>query len=560
MKQPSKKKKLTSQTIFNTFPFFGAFSLSQLTSYPYNFLLLIVPFLAIEGILILFYLNKINKKKQSTVSVVDAENPIKSKPKSVLIEKFEIADNVLKFFVMRGLAKKHSVILKEIPISEISTVGGSGNELSVTWKDATDWFIFQKKSVEFNRLREQILGLLEEHKKTLESNEKATQRLADIIALLDYSIGIVDVSFDTLMELQIKPVNWEKLDIYVNGLKEKPEFTPKSLEPLSLDFTEVAKAIKTEAPPIASKATFELLKTIFSYFENLPSQENIAGIHPNFQDAKTAISAYYTLNDLLLGRIVGEKDNQPETAALKTSLQILEVETAFRVDFQNLVANIEKATLDDNFESIIEESREIFKGQLSNLERPNHQPIAVEAPVEPAPAEPEPALDAPQVTSLPQPLEPKTQPEPTEPLSLKTTELPIEPQPIVEPQTDQKEIAPESQPQKENLTPEVVEVIDKPKAELALLKQEDVPPSETQAAEMSSESTQIASGQQETAIPTTEQPEMQKEDVTTAVTEPSLMDLKPNSDIPFVEAPKPALDVPNKKSLGRRLRKSILGY
>ena len=77
-------------------------------------------------------------------------------------------------------------------------------------------------------------------------------------------------------------------------------------------------------------------------------------MHPNIADAKAAILASYTLNDLFLGKIVGEKDNQKESQALEITLQNLAKDTNFKFNYQDFKANFDKMDSYAESENIIE--------------------------------------------------------------------------------------------------------------------------------------------------------------------------------------------------------------
>jgi hypothetical protein len=519
--QPVEPKKQNShlQTVFSTFPFIGAFSLSQLANYPYNFLLFLIPFLVCEGILIVFYINKLNKKKQSALAV-DPKNPVavaKPKPKGTIVEKYEISDNTLKFSVMKGFYKKQWVAIKEIPVYEIVGIESLGNELSVTWRGATDWFVLQKKGASFNGLSEQIKSLLDEHQETLEAQAKAAKRKADVTALLNFSVGIVDSSFDMLMGFQVKPVNWEKLDIYTDSLLEKTGFAAQTLAPLTLDFSKVADAVKSQVPETASKEIFDVLKEVYVYFEELNLEDDVEQAHPNFKDAKAVILACFTLNDVWLGKIVGEKDSQKESQVLEGALQSLANDTSFKVNFEALKAGFDKIGLDAELEGTIEDTREIFLGQLRNIDRSIEQ-----LPIEQTPTElPEPLMTAPQeLARSPKPMVPT---QPSEPKAAA-----IELQPVVQPPTEAVQVE-----QEEPVMPlELEQPINPPEPQIeqaveptVVEEQKALPPSTGELVVQMQEPTSA-----EVSMPTTE-------DVT--------------------KAPEVA---PKKKSFGQRLRKSVMGY
>ena len=472
------------------------------------------------------------KKKKVGADALAQENPLpkrKTKPKlkGLIIVKYEISENILKFLVAKGLFKKRWVAIREIPVNEITGVESLGNELTVTWKGVTDSFVIKKKGESFSKLRDQIQGLLDEQQKTLESNTKASLRRSDLAEVINGSVGVVDLSFDMLMGLQVKIVNWASLETYANDLGENLNFAGQTMAPLSLDFSKVTDAMKSQIPKKVSQETFNVLKSIYGYFDELKLEEDLQEAHPNFRDAKATILAYYTLNDLLLGKIVGEKDNKKESLVLETALQNLAKETNFKVKFEDLMDSFDKMGSDVDVESVIEDSREIFKEQLKNIERPIEQLSTAQPPTEQAIAQPE---------SLPPPT-------PQEPVPPSEPRAPAQPQtlePVVEQQQAmQSPIEPTTIEQTESVLPS------KPLEPLQTAKPQElmIPPSTEPPVIEQQEAVQPSTEQ-------TEQPSVQQQEPAQAeVAPPKSEDTKNTCESP-----------PKKKNTVRRLRKTILGY
>jgi hypothetical protein len=283
------------------------------------------------------------------------------------ISEYELSNNALKFFDVKGLHKKHWVQIKEIPIYEITNIESYWNELSVTWNGITNLF-FRKDSFEsFSDLRERILFLQEERRKTLESEEKTNLRKTDLKIVISASMNIVDLLFDILMGLHEKRVDWKRLDSYNNSLTENLKFSLQSLEPFLLDFQKMSSAISKQIPKEVSVEAYSLLKLTYRYFDGLKLEDDLKEAHPNFRDAKSIIIAYYTLNDLLLGKAVREKDNRKEKHQLDSVLQILAYNTNFEVDIEHLKDIIDREIPQSDLEIVVEDVRSIFKEQLSQF-------------------------------------------------------------------------------------------------------------------------------------------------------------------------------------------------
>jgi hypothetical protein len=306
------------------------------------------------------------KEKRQPDSAVQ-ENQPKPKTKGIPVIKVEVIDDTVKFFDAKGFLKKRLVVVKEIPVYEIERIENFGNELSVTWKDVTDTFFMKKKAESFGKLRDEVNRMLEEKRKSLENNEKSTLRRNELLGVINASIGIIDLSFDVLIGLQAKRINWQQVEDHSHGFGENLSFTGQTMPPLNLDFSNVSSAIKRQVPKETSKEAYNILKTIYGYFNGLSLDDDLKDYRPNLQNAKAVILAYYTLNDLLLGKVVGDKENKKENSQLETVLQNLANETNFKVNIDELKGSIDKMGLESDRESVIEESRGIFKEQLKQL-------------------------------------------------------------------------------------------------------------------------------------------------------------------------------------------------
>ena len=108
------------------------------------------------------------RRKKSSDSAVQENSP-KKKPNGIEVAKVEVSDNSVKFFVAKGLGKKQWIVVREIPVLEIEHVEKFGNELNVTWKGTTDSFFTKEKTDLFGKLVDQVNTILEEQRKTKET-------------------------------------------------------------------------------------------------------------------------------------------------------------------------------------------------------------------------------------------------------------------------------------------------------------------------------------------------------------------------------------------------------
>jgi hypothetical protein len=217
-------------------------------------------------------------------------------------------------------------------------------------------------------LHNEANGMLEEQPTLLENKEKAALRSSELLGVINASVGIVDLSFDVLIGLNENRINWQQLDGYSNGFGENFSFAGQSMPPLNLDFSKVFSAIKSRIPEETAKETYNILEAVYVYFNGSNFDDDIKESLLNFQNAKDVILAYFLLNDLLLGMVVGDKENKEEKGQLETVLQNLSNKSNFKVNAEGLRGSIDKTGFESDMESVIEDSRKIFKEQLKQLQ------------------------------------------------------------------------------------------------------------------------------------------------------------------------------------------------
>jgi hypothetical protein len=309
------------------------------------------------------------KKKQPTQTGPAPETSAKPKPKKLTgqkVSKCEVAEEKVKFSNTKGLFKKRWVVEKEFPINEITAVETQQNWVSLTWSNQAYQFKLKNKNESFVKLQEQIQTLQSERQKAKALDEKVAQRKADLLGLLDRSLPIVDSSFDILIGLHAKRVDWHQVEASLQPLGASFSYKPVSLPPLDLDFAVVTAAVKSQIAKDTSKETLSVLKQLHGFFTGLKPEGDLGGFNPNFEHAKAAVLAYYTLNDLLLAKVVGDKDSKKEVAFLEELLKAFEG-TGVKVDLAALLSLVDGAAVEAERGSAVFEVRALFREQLKQL-------------------------------------------------------------------------------------------------------------------------------------------------------------------------------------------------
>jgi hypothetical protein len=303
-------------------------------------------------------------RQKKTQPIQEKTAKPKPKPKGLAVDKYELTDNIVKFFAAKGFPKKRWVLLKEFPIAEVEGIESfSSNDLSLTWNGVVYAFVLKKKSESFDSLRDQIQALLVNQTKTDESIEKAIQRKSDLTAAIDASMVVVDLSFNVLMGLHGKRIDWASLEGAADSLGSSLNFKWQTLAPLNVGFSNLSVAIKQQIPKEIAQESYAILKMVYEYFDNLKPMDNEK---VDFEIAKSAIGAYYTLNDLLFAKVIGEKDNGEERLALEGLLLALANSSEGKISFDGLWAGLDKFGPVEGG-SVVEDMRRLFREQLKLL-------------------------------------------------------------------------------------------------------------------------------------------------------------------------------------------------
>jgi hypothetical protein len=207
----------------------------------------------------------------------------------------------------------------------------------------------------------------EKRQKLIEAYWKVSLRRKELVEVINASIGIVDLLFDILISLQKKRINWQMLEDNSKAFGVVFSFIGKSMPTLNLSFLKISSAIKSQIPKATSKETYTILKDIYGYFESLNLEEDLKEDALNFTSTKAIILLYYTLNDILLGKAVGDKENKKETHQLDSVLQNLTNDTTFKINIEELIVSMDKVIPENDLESFIDNSRDVFKKELASF-------------------------------------------------------------------------------------------------------------------------------------------------------------------------------------------------
>ena len=195
----------------------------------------------------------------------------------------------------------------------------------------------------------------------MENNEKSYLRKNDLRKVMD----VIDLLFDILIGLNEKTIDWIHLEGNAAGLLDGCKFYEGT--PLNLDFTNVSATIKRRISEETSKEAYDILKSIYEYFDGLKPLDYQKDDSVNVPIAKNLILTYYMLNDVLFGKVVGEVDNEKEILALEGVLLDLANGSNVKFNIEELKSGIYKLGVKVDYERIFKDIRASFKEKLSLL-------------------------------------------------------------------------------------------------------------------------------------------------------------------------------------------------
>lgn len=203
-------------------------------------------------------------------------------------------------------------------------------------------------------------------KETFENDKRTVFK--EFKQTLSASINIVDPLFDLLMSLQSE-VDWNSIE---DCLKRSEQATMNSghlkLNTEKLIFQNLSFAIKAHQKKEIARETQLILKL---FYENAPSlslknhfsKDN----HPDSTILKNAVSAYFTLNDILLGQIVGDEEIGKEKIELANFLRKLSEETQMKINSGLLREITDKLSEEKTGQTAVAEVRALLIKQLQEF-------------------------------------------------------------------------------------------------------------------------------------------------------------------------------------------------
>jgi hypothetical protein len=279
----------------------------------------------------------------------------------------EFKDSFVRFYVEKGLVQKQKETKKEISIDVVDGVRFEENNLTIAMQGTSEVFEVQKgESADF--LLEKLKAALDEKHKTLEAEENAKRLQQRLIKTIIGVNSIADDLFEVLIGLHGR-IEWDNIRIHINNAQGSFDSLAKE-ELIKTDLgigknILIGKGHKTQE---ISGSIFLDLKSMYDCMNSLTPENGPADkMHPNNEDARIAVRANYTMNDIILGQVVGDKEIGKETNELFSMLGEISKQTGQTANVDSLKEVINKLLTQDPTDAYIQECRSVFKQQLKQL-------------------------------------------------------------------------------------------------------------------------------------------------------------------------------------------------
>lgn len=259
----------------------------------------------------------------------------------------DVSDNNIKFYVETGRFRKHRETIRNIPIAEVERLERQENDLSLAWKENTDVFAITETS-KVLEIHERILAGLKEQQKPPEPTVNEEQKQVDKTKLLlqetATTIEITNALFNMLRNLHGR-VNWKIVELNYQQLEDATaKLACLGMDFAFLDMKPISAAVQQRYPKEIADRTLDALKTLHKRFnsEEIPPTEDAQQTKPNQNDSRKLVQAFYVLNDLSLGTVVGDKESEKEASELLKLLEELAKQPNSKINLSSVKTSFDK--------------------------------------------------------------------------------------------------------------------------------------------------------------------------------------------------------------------------
>ncbi len=301
--------------------------------------------------------------------------PVASEPAATTVTKdfgkgaLDVVDNAVKFYVEKGLLMKRKEIAEAIPLAEIEDASLDGKRIGIVRSGIMEMFTVTNAESAAGTY-EEIAKVLKEQQEIRANQEAAKLEQQQLIVKLNGALEVTDGLFDLINGLHGR-VDWDEMNDCAKNSGESVNLLNHEVQIVNLEFAQLSSAIKERKTEEISRITFNGLKSLYDHFSELSTKSpSLEQSHPNYQDARVLIQSYYTLNDIILGDIVGDQNIAEEIKEFLTMIDILSKQASLAVNTEALREAASKLQAENAKDSVIREFRSVFKQQLKNLIAP----------------------------------------------------------------------------------------------------------------------------------------------------------------------------------------------
>ncbi|RJS90355.1 hypothetical protein CW705_06405 [Candidatus Bathyarchaeota archaeon] len=295
----------------------------------------------------------------------------------------EFSGEILTFYAIKGLIRKKRITVKRLSLSEIIDVKSSASELVVFWKRqdiVEDVFIADEgQRKDLNRLSAALGKALREYKwrerEKAEMEERRREEIRKKIESYRERIAqtfanvtkIIDLLFEVLKSLESR-TKWNIAEECVERSMSIAKALQRNVPALSLDFTKLSLAVRGRYRKETIDESYNILSHLYNQLVNtslIERDEEIRDLHLNLPDLKDLITAYYILNDILLGLIVEDEDVQREIDYFLELVQKIEVDRRLNLEIGEIRELANKILVRNEKENVIANLKNLLLATIS---------------------------------------------------------------------------------------------------------------------------------------------------------------------------------------------------
>jgi hypothetical protein len=229
-----------------------------------------------------------------------------------------------------------------VSLADVESVERQGNNLSIVWKGNTDTFVVEEP-LQVEPIHRRITAALEERKKEQENKDAVGQQRSKLAQITANTMEAAASVFDILKNLHGR-VDWKLVE---NSYKQSEEnvarLMSQSVKSVCLDVKPLSLAVENRRAKETAQKAYDVLRALHDYFDGMASSvEDSEQFHPNRRDVKLVMQAFYLLNDMALGAVVGDETVKKEGTVLLKVLDDLTKLPGSKVDVNAVKTAIDK--------------------------------------------------------------------------------------------------------------------------------------------------------------------------------------------------------------------------